>query len=184
MDSNPQTINCNRCRKSRKCDTVYPVYAVCPLLDAVGFPVPLGTPRYHTFVTAQQLHFQVRCVLRTKAPETTELCTCISCFVSMSVSVSVSASVCLCLSVCVCLSVSVCLPLSVCLSLLPEATELCTCTQTLSAGYHQGVQEYIGDRRLAGVDLFAKFEDLLTMVVKGNTTALHYAHTTADLTQP
>ena len=43
MDSNPQTINCNRCRKSRKCATVS---ALAALLDRV----PLGTPRYHTFV--------------------------------------------------------------------------------------------------------------------------------------
>ena len=53
MDSNPQTINCNRCRKSRKCDTVAALAALAAgsaLLDAVGFPVPLGTPRYHTFV--------------------------------------------------------------------------------------------------------------------------------------
>ena len=50
MDSNPQTINCNRCRKSRKCDTGSAVAAGATLLDRVGFPGPRGTPRYHTFV--------------------------------------------------------------------------------------------------------------------------------------
>ena len=47
MDSNPQTINCNRCRKSRKCATVCPL---SPFSDRVGFPGPLDTPHYHTFV--------------------------------------------------------------------------------------------------------------------------------------
>ena len=48
MDSDPQTINCNRCRRSRKCDTVA---ALTALLDRDHFLMPLGTPRYHTFVT-------------------------------------------------------------------------------------------------------------------------------------
>ena len=58
MNSNPQTINCNRCRKSRKCDTVCPgcpLSAGSALLDRVGFPGPRGTPRYHTFVTVYLL---------------------------------------------------------------------------------------------------------------------------------
>ena len=47
VDSNPQTINCERCRKSRQCDTIGPLSA---LVDRVHLLMPLGTPRYNTFV--------------------------------------------------------------------------------------------------------------------------------------
>ena len=41
---------CHRCRKSQKSDTVSALGPLSALLDRVGFSVPPGTPRYHTFV--------------------------------------------------------------------------------------------------------------------------------------
>ena len=51
---NPETINCYGCRNFFKSDTVSalcPLATLAALLDRVYFLMPLGTPRYHTFVT-------------------------------------------------------------------------------------------------------------------------------------
>ena len=51
-----------------------------------------------------------------------------------------------------------------------------TCAQKLAEGYHSGFQQYIGDRRQAGVDIFTKLEELLNVVVRGelNMSPLHH----------
>ena len=67
MDSNPQTINCNRCRKSRNCATVCPLAALSAFLDRVGFPGPVGTARYPTFVSA--LSLQTSALERSKSAD-------------------------------------------------------------------------------------------------------------------
>ena len=47
-----QAFNCHGCRTSRKSDTVvYALAALAAPFDRVYFLMPLGTPRYHIFVS-------------------------------------------------------------------------------------------------------------------------------------